>query len=324
VGDLAADTALEPADGAPAGGGNDEGGNDEGGNDEGGAGDDDSGGRGDGRDGGGAAHVRRYTGELRPDWAIWGPNGGYVAALALRAAGLATGRARPASIVAHLLGVAAFDDVDVEVTVLRRARFATSARVCLTQGARPILEALVWGIDPGGVALVHDAAPAPDVAPPDQVPSREDRLAALPPDQPGPPSVPFFDNLDQRPLDWQDDWPPPGPLEPRARWWTRFRPTARFGDLWVDACRLLIPIDTMGWPAASMAHAHIDPPQAVAVTVDLSVRFLRPTGDEWLLVEATSPAAAGGLVTATGRVWDASGALVASGGQTMLCRPTGA
>lgn len=266
---------------------------------------------------------RRYTGKLSPDWAIWGPNGGYVASLALRAAGHAIGRARPVSFVGHLLGVAAFDAVELEVTVLRTSRFATSARVSLTQGDRPILEALVWGIDPGGVALDHDVAPAPQVRPPEEVPSREDRLAAIPPDQPQPPPFSFFDNLDQRSLEWSDEWPPPGPLDPRALWWTRFRPTARFEDPWVDACRLLIPIDTMGWPAASMAHAHLDPLPAIAVTVDLSVRFHRRTDAEWLLVEATSPLATDGLVAAAGRVWGRSGALLASGGQTMLCRPAG-
>jgi len=62
----------------------------------------------------------------------------------------------------------------------------------------------------------------------------------------------------------------------------------------------------------------------VAVTVDLSVRFHRPADDEWLLIEAESPAAADGLVAADARVWDRSGTLLASGGQTMLCRPTGA
>jgi acyl-CoA thioesterase-2 len=59
------------------------------------------------------------------------------------------------------------------------------------------------------------------------------------------------------------------------------------------------------------------------VTVDLSVRFHRPTGDEWLLSEAISPVGAGGLTAATGRVWDRAGRLLASGGQTMLCRPAG-
>jgi acyl-CoA thioesterase II len=288
VGDLSIDTAVEPVG---------------------------NGGNTDGR--------QRYVGKLSPDWAIWGPNGGYVASMALRAAGLALGRARPVSIMAHFLGVAAFDRVDLDVIVLRTSRFATSARVSLTQGERPILEALVWGLDAGGVALAHDIAPAPQVPTHDEVPSREERLAAIPPDQPQPPVLPFFDNLDQHPLGWRDEWPPPGPEEPRARWWTRFRPTSLFTDPWVDACRLLIPIDTMGWPAASMAHAHVDPPQAVAVTVDLSVRFHRQADDEWLLVEAESPVAADGLVAATGRVWDRSGALLASGGQTMLCRPAG-
>jgi acyl-CoA thioesterase len=101
----------------------------------------------------------------------------------------------------------------------------------------------------------------------------------------------------------------------------RFRPTPRFDDPWVDACRFLIPIDTMGWPAASLPHAHREPLEAIAVTVDLSVRFHHPTDDEWLLVEAVSPVAAGGLMAATGHVWDRAGTLVASGGQTMLCRP---
>jgi acyl-CoA thioesterase-2 len=298
MGDLARDTALDALDGPGAAGG------------DGGA-----------HRGEAGAGPRRFRGELSPDWAIWGPNGGYVASLALRAAGLATGRARPASLVAHLVGVAAFDAVELDVTVLRASRFATSARVSLRQDGRPILEAMVWGVDPGGVALTHDAAPAPALPPHDQVPSREERLASIPPDQPQPPPMPFFDNLEQRPLDWQADWPPPGPLDPTAHWWTRFRPAARFDDPWVDACRQLIPIDTMGWPAASLAHAHLDPLPLVAVTVDLSVRFHRPTDDEWLLVEAVSPVAADGLVAATGRVWDRSGTLVASGGQTMLCRP---
>jgi acyl-CoA thioesterase II len=262
----------------------------------------------------------RYRAKLSPDWAIWGPNGGYVVSVALRAAGHALGRARPASVVAHILGVAAFDEVDLDVTVLRTSRYASSARVSMRQGDRPIVEALVWGLDPGGAALDHDVAAAPEVPGPGEVTSRDERLAAQPPEE-GPPPFAFFDNLDQRPLDWLDDWPPPGPLDPVSRSWNRFRPTARFEDPWVDACRLLIPLDTYGWPAASGAHAWLDPAPAIAVTIDLSVRFHRTTGDEWLLAEAVSPVATGGLVAATGRVWDRAGRLLASGEQTMLCRP---
>ena len=81
----------------------------------------------------------RYTAKLSPDWEIWGPNGGYLASVALRAAGLATGRARPASLVGHFLGVAAFDRVDLDVDILRTSRFATSARVGQHMQDRPHL-----------------------------------------------------------------------------------------------------------------------------------------------------------------------------------------
>jgi hypothetical protein len=50
--------------------------------------------------------------------------------------------------------------------------------------------ALVWGIDPGGAALEHDAAPAPDAPPAEDIPSRAERLAGLPPEE-RPPQPPF-------------------------------------------------------------------------------------------------------------------------------------
>jgi acyl-CoA thioesterase-2 len=261
----------------------------------------------------------RYSARLSEDWAIWGPNGGYVASVALRAAGLATGRERPASFLGHLLGVAAFDEVDVTAVVLRRSRFATAVRVGIEQAGQPILEALVWGVDGGGVTLDHEVPTAPEVPPPDELLSHDDRMAALADE--APPQYRFWDNLEHRPHRWHDEWPPPEPIEPTALWWLRFRPTPAFDDAWVDACRLLIPIDTMGWPAAHLAHAH-DAPAVIAPTVDLSVRFHRPArDDEWLLAEATSPVGAGGLVGASGRVWNRRGQLLASGGQSMLCRP---
>ena len=62
----------------------------------------------------------RYGCRLSEDWAIWGPNGGYIASVALRAAGAHSRFDRPASIVGHYLGVAAFD--------LRRHRGHDAAR----------------------------------------------------------------------------------------------------------------------------------------------------------------------------------------------------
>jgi acyl-CoA thioesterase len=263
----------------------------------------------------------QYTARLSDDWAIWGPNGGYVSSIALRAAGLASGRARPASIVTHYLGVAQFDEVQLSTTILRQSRVATSLRVTMEQDGRPILEALVWGVDDptAGSELVHELPTMPEVEGPEGLLSFEEHMAAV--DQESP--FVFWNNLEHRPLAWRDDWPPPGPVEPTARWWMRFRPTAVFDHPWVDACRLLIPIDTMGWPAGSSAHAYREPLGVIAPTIDLSVRFHRAArpDDEWLLADAVAPVAAGGLLAATGRIWNRRGELLASGGQTMLCRP---
>jgi hypothetical protein len=52
---------------------------------------------------------RTLLGAIVADWEIWGPNGGYVAAIALRAAGAATHLRRPASFACHFLSVGEFD-----------------------------------------------------------------------------------------------------------------------------------------------------------------------------------------------------------------------
>src|SRR5687768_16289584 len=107
MGDLARDTAVEPT--------------------------------GRGEEGGGT-----FTAKLSRDWEIWGPMGGYVASVALRAAGAVSPFSRPASFFCQYLSVATFDAVDLRVTTLRSARTAAAHRVEMTQGGKPILEATVW------------------------------------------------------------------------------------------------------------------------------------------------------------------------------------
>src|SRR6266550_4309190 len=87
--------------------------------------------------------VGRYSARLARDWEIWGPNGGYVAAIALRAAGAHSQFGRPVSIAGHFLGVAGFDEVIIEVKTLRLAKRAESMRVTMKQHRTPIFEALV-------------------------------------------------------------------------------------------------------------------------------------------------------------------------------------
>src|SRR5262245_50972424 len=189
----------------------------------------------------------RYTLSLSRDWELWGPNGGYVAACALRAAGAHSRFDRPASIVGHYLGVAQFDTVDIAVTTLRAAKKAESMRVSMTQGEQPIFEALVWSVD-DVKGLVHDTTTIPDTRDPEAVPSVEERLAAG-----GRPAwYKFWDNLDQRVHDWIDDFEEFAarePHDPVYGCWYRYQPTATFPDQWVDACRSLILLDTLVWPA---------------------------------------------------------------------------
>jgi len=265
----------------------------------------------------------RYSAVLSEDWRIWGPNGGYVSSVALRAAGVATSvvAARPASIAVHFLGVARFEPVDIDVTPIRTTKRAESLRVSMSQHGSPIVEALVWTVADGLEGLDHDHKPMPSVPAPEAVPTWEDRIAASEA-QPPPVAFRFWENIEHAGIHWHDEWPPPGPLVPETCWWARFRPVSIFADPWVDACRSLILLDTFGWPVASMAHAYREPHGFIAPTIDLSVRFHRADRDEpWLLIEGRSPVGAHGMMSAELAVWSRCGALLATGVQTMLCRP---
>jgi acyl-CoA thioesterase-2 len=258
----------------------------------------------------------RFRATLSDEWEIWGPMGGYVAALTLRAAGAVSPFSRPASLACHYLGVARFEDVELTVTTLRLARTAAAHRVTLSQGDRPVVESLVWTI--GDVeGLEHRDTTPPDVAPPEELLSMAERF----PDQ-SPPFA-FWNNLDSKPIGFEEVWPPDGPREPVWQTWARFKPAATFRDPFVDAARSVILIDVQSWPSASRPHTWKQPP-FVAPSLDLYVAFNEPDpASEWLLTDGHSPVGADGLLGWTGRLWSQSGRLVASGAGQALCRRVG-
>jgi acyl-CoA thioesterase-2 len=257
----------------------------------------------------------RYTATLSSEWEIWGPMGGYIASVALRAAGAESPFARPASFFCQYLGVAAFGEVDVTVTTLRSARTALAQRVEVTQGDKRMLEATVWSV--GDVeGLEHDLAEAPDVAAPGDLPSILDLLTDE--ERAQGPGFPFWNNVETKPLAFSRE-PRTEAGEPVFRDWERFTPTATFDDPWIDACRSVILIDVQSWPAASRAHAWGH--GFYAPSLDLYVAFVDPQpASEWLLVDGHGPVAKDGLMTWTGRLWSEGGRLVASGGGQLLCR----
>jgi acyl-CoA thioesterase-2 len=255
-----------------------------------------------------------YAASLSADWEIWGPMGGYVAACALRAAGASTEQARPAAFSCHYLGVARFGPVDLRVETRKSGRTATSQRVEVSQEGRPILDAMVWSVD-DVEGLEHDETSSPDVPDPDQLPD----IRALLPDDAEPP-FPFWYNLEAKPIEFEGEWPPPGPRPARWQEWLRFTPTATFEDPWVDAARCVILVDLPSWPSAHRPHAWKQPP-FMAPTLDLNVAFHRPTsGRDWLLCDGAAPLSTGGLFGWTARVWSTGGQLHASGGGQCLYR----
>jgi acyl-CoA thioesterase-2 len=258
----------------------------------------------------------RFEATLSPDWEIWGPMGGYVAACALRAAaGVSRDHLRPAAFSCHYLGVAQFGPVELQVQTRRAGRTATSTRVEVTQAARPILDAMVWSVTDND-GLEHDETVAPDVPGPGELASISDLLP-----EDAPPPYPFWRNLETKPLDFEIDWPPDGPRPAVWQQWLRFVPTATFADAWVDAARCVILVDIASWPSAYRPHAWREP-AFTAPTLDLHVAFHRPAvGEEWLLCDGAAPLSTGGLFGWNARLWSPGGALHASGGGQCLYRP---
>lgn len=256
-----------------------------------------------------------FVAQLSRDWEIWGPNGGYLATIALRAAGASSRFRRPASFAAHYLGVASFGEVTLAVKLLKAAKRAESLRVSMAQNGQPILEALVWTVDEIG-GLEHDETRRPDVPGPSALQSYAELAAG----ETGP-TFPFWQNFDVKPVAPVHPWPPPEALPAVVQEWYRYTPTACFQDPFVDAGRSLLLIDTLQWPAAVRPHAY-RPTGFVAPTIDLSVNFHRLAPEqEWLLCVAEAPVAGEGLIGGKGAVWTADGRLLASGAGHLLCRP---
>jgi acyl-CoA thioesterase II len=257
----------------------------------------------------------RFRARLSRDWEIWGPNGGYVAAIALRAAGRGCRIQRPASLSGHFLSVAAFEPVDVEVVPLRLGRRSESVRVSLRQDGKPVFEALVrTAADGPGLAHVHGRPP--DAPPPESLPDP----ASLRVDE-GPRYV-FWNNLEARVVHPERFREPDRARVPIWREWYRFTPRATFDDPFLDAGRMLLLIDTLSWPAACQPHPRDSGFQAPNLDVTAWFHALAPEC-EWLLADHVSPVAGGGLMGTTGRIWSRDGRLLASGGAQLFCVPVG-
>jgi acyl-CoA thioesterase len=251
----------------------------------------------------------RWRAALSPDWAVWGPNGGYVAAIALRAALGESRLARPASFQCHFLAVGEFAPVELRVASLGGSKRAESLRVDVVQDGKALLAASVWTVDLGLAGYAHDFARAPEVARPEALRGYQqlagDEYAGW---------YPIWRSIEGRPLAWDQ---PPG--APEWRTWLRFTDTA-IADAAADALRQLFWLDFPGWNATTAAHAWPFP--YLTPNLDLTVQFhaFAPEA-EWILADGAVPLARDGMVGCTSRLWAEGGRLLATGTSKHLCRP---
>lgn len=107
---------------------------------------------------------------IDPDWFIWGPFGGYLAALALRAMASYTNLPRPAAFSCQFLKAAAAGSVSFVVERRKSGRRAELLRACMMQAGEPFLDAQCWFVAGDLTGLTHDSATMPSVEAPFQLP----------------------------------------------------------------------------------------------------------------------------------------------------------
>jgi acyl-CoA thioesterase len=250
----------------------------------------------------------RFRASLSPEWAVWGPNGGYLAAIALRAAMACSRLPRPASFQCHFLAPGEFAPVELRAGSLGGGKRAESLRVELLQQERTLIAATVWMVDDGLEGFQHDFAVAPEAPRPAELRGYQELAGAQYAEW-----YPIWRSIEGRPLRWRG---PPG--KPEWRSWLRFTETP-IPDRQADALRQLFWLDFPGWNAAISAHAW--PFRYLAPNLDLTIQFhgFAPES-EWILADGVVPLARDGLIGCTARLWSESGALLATGSSKHVCR----
>lgn len=256
----------------------------------------------------------RYGAVISPRWwIVVGPNGGYVAAIVLRAvvAAVADPARRPISATFHYLRPPVEGAVEVEVTIERTGRGISNVSARLVQDGRLLV-----------IALVALGAPR-------DTPVAFDETDGLPSGPDGAP-VPHFSDIAPAPIDPERDIPMRSRY--RMRWGFGGVPFAGDPDATADTAGWLRlddspEVDEM--VLVAMADAWMPPAfsrsseQLALPTVDLTVHFRGRPSDvlsgsaadaadaAWCFVRFSSPVARDGYLVEHGSIWDPSGRLLA-------------
>ncbi|WP_341197728.1 thioesterase family protein [Hyphomonas chukchiensis] len=252
--------------------------------------------------------------DLRADWGLWSPAGGFISALALRAAGEATRLPRPASTTCHFLRMGKYGPAELRAEILKSGRRSELVRMELVQESNVLLMCHVWAVQDETPGLVHDASRLQNMPTPQSLKSYEE----LHPDRPAPL---FLQRFEERPIKGMPE-AGDGARDPELTGLYKFRPRARAENTFVDAARAMILLDTYGWMAQYPAHPEDDPSPWIAPNMDYHYRFHRPTTEaEWLHMRIRAGIAEGGLMSTDGEIHDLEGRLLVSGTSQLMCLP---
>jgi acyl-CoA thioesterase len=230
-----------------------------------------------------------------------GPNGGYIAAIVLRAmiAELDEPDREPRSLTCHYLRPPQVGELRVDAVVERRGRTMSTVTARLTQGGRLcVIAVAAFAIELMG-AVEYGAMPP--LAP---------EPGSVTPLEP-PPGIPMVAQFDVRPTFGAA--PYSGAPDALTGGWMRFaEPRA------LDAPALAMYVDA--WLPSPMPY--LTKP-VLAPTIDLTVHFRAPAEaaaivDEPVLARFRSSTAAGGFFEEDGELWSRDGVLLAQSRQLAL------
>jgi acyl-CoA thioesterase II len=260
------------------------------------------------RDEGGA-----LTATLSRNWEIWGPNGGYISAIALRAAGrIAPPDHRPATFSAQYLSAGQFAEAEVTAEAVKKGRNAWCINVALSQNGKRFVQAQVWTTNKSDGPKMQGRK-MPDVPPHAALKSWPELFTRKEDDGP---HFRFWDNFVGKPVRQRqvNDFDPRGSV---LEEWYRYTDFETATDPFLDFARALILIDTLQWPAFCRGLA--EKPNYIAPSLDVTAWFHDAPGSaEWLLAHARADTARGGLIQGGVEIWSEDGRLIATGGSNML------
>jgi acyl-coenzyme A thioesterase PaaI-like protein len=246
----------------------------------------------------------RYGADLTDRWNVGGGmNGGYLAAVGLRAALAESPHPDPLTMTVHYLARPAVGQTEVRVETVRVGRGHAWFRFDLVQGAPS--EVLATGLlttgrrrEPGPLDF---SPPMPPASPPDS--SSAIRRVDGPESQ-----APLFQRIETR-IAKADDifFLRSGPGEAATGGWTRLA-DGRGSDA------LVVPLFLDCWPPAIFSRT-MQADSTGAPTIELTIHWRRAVPPGWLLARFHTKSLGGGYIDEHGELWSEDGLFVAESRQ---------